>query len=305
MVKQGGSLSGLELNKFIKASYAKKSDRPKQIGDYILDEQLSKSSVSIYHNPITKKAVVTHRGTSPTISDWKNNLDFIRGNYESTDRFKRSKEAQEKAEAKYGSKNIDTVGHSQGSILANKLGKNSNHIINVNPAYISADIGANETNIRSSGDIVSSLLNPISSIKNLFGEKKSKIETIKAESYNPLKEHSSDILLKDTEKIYGGYIMSGLSKDKIAFFKEHGIVIRKVRGMPHYVIKVDKKPHSIHDTKKDAKHCMCGGGFWKDFSHGFKEGFLGTAKAVQGVASFDPDKVEEGTKRISRGARNK
>lgn len=300
MPKKGGSIKAKELNEFIKASYKKGEERPSKIGDYELDKEISKGSVAVYHNPKTKMTSVIHRGTEGTATDWANNLAYATGQYEKTDRYKRSKLAQEKAEKKYGK--VQTIGHSQGSILASKLGKDE--VINVNPAYLGEETKSNVTNIRSSGDVVSGLLQPISSIKSLFGYKpKGKTEIVKAESYNPLKEHSSDILLKDPEKIYGGNIR--MNKDKVAFLKEHGIVIRKVKGQPYYDIKVGKAIHSRYGTKKEAKGCMCGGGFWKDFGHGFKEGFLGTAKTVQGLASFNPDQVEQGVKRVSSGAQNK
>lgn len=293
---KGGKVSGKELNYFIKASYSK--DRPNSLGDYMLDKEISKGSVAVYHNPKTKDTKVIHRGTEGTKEDWANNLAYISGQYEKTDRYKRSKVAQERAEKKYGAENIDTLGHSQGAILSSKLGKNTRNIINVNPAYMGEATGSNVTNIRSSGDVVSSLLTPTDKVKSLFGYKpKGKTETIKAESWNPLTEHKGDILLRDENKMYGKGIMN---KEKVAFLKEHGITIRKVRGEPYYDIKVGKSVHSRYGTKKEAKKCMCGGGFWKDFGKGFTDGFLGTAKVVQGISSFDPDKIEQGAKRVGK-----
>lgn len=58
------------------------------------------------------------------------------GNYEKTKRFKKGEELQKKALEKYGKENTTTIGHSQGSILARKLGKDSKEIINLNPAYM-------------------------------------------------------------------------------------------------------------------------------------------------------------------------
>ncbi len=299
MPKKGGAISAKDLNEFIKASYKKGSERPSKIGDYDLDKELSKASVAVYHNPKTGDTKVIHRGTEGTAKDWVNNLAYVTGQYEKTDRYKRSKTAQERAEKKYGK--VQTLGHSQGAILASKLGKDE--VINVNPAYKGEETKSNVTNIRSSGDVVSALLKPVDSIKSLFGiKKKGKTETIQAESYNPLKEHSSDILLRDENKMYGNGIMD---KDKIAFLKEYGIIIRKVRGKPYYDIKIGKTVHSTYPSRKEAKKCMCGGGFWKDFGKSFAKSFTGTLKAASGVASFDPEKIEQGSKQIGRAYRGK
>ena len=75
--------------------------------------------------------VVVFRGTEKTLTDWSNNIAYIAGQYENTDRFKRAKEMYKKIVDKYGEKNISLVGHSQSAVITRKIGANAKEIINV------------------------------------------------------------------------------------------------------------------------------------------------------------------------------
>jgi len=191
---EGGKLSRDELKGLLDASY----DGRAKVGDWTIDKQLSTKTSKVYSKG--DRAVVAHRGTEG-ISDWGNNLAFAVGGeylYKKTDRYKEAEAVQKKAEKKYGAKNVSTIGHSQGGLQAEMLGSKSKEIITLNKAthpLIKRHSG-NQTDIRSDRDIVSIAT-------------KTPTTEIKAESYNPLKEHSPDILNRvsaDTE--YG----SGLSK---------------------------------------------------------------------------------------------
>jgi hypothetical protein len=176
----GGKVSIKHLQKFLDNSYSKKPEQ--NIDNYLLDESLTNSTAKVYHDPTTGQAVITHRGTQGA-SDWLNNAAYAMGLYKYTNRYKQGLKTQKATEDKYGAKNVSTLGHSQGAILSRELGKDSKEIINVNPAYIKEKPATNEYNIKSSRDVVSAL-KPIHS----------KDIKIKAESYNPLTEHSYDIL---------------------------------------------------------------------------------------------------------------
>lgn len=176
----GGKISIKHLQKFLDNSYSKKPQQ--NIDNYLLDESLSNDTAKVYHDPQSGHAVITHRGTQGA-SDWLNNAAYATGLYKYTNRYKQGKKSQQAAENKYGKSNVSTLGHSQGSILARELGKDSKEIINVNPAYIKEKPHSNEYNIKSSRDVVSAL-KPIHT----------KDIKIQAESYNPLTEHSYDIL---------------------------------------------------------------------------------------------------------------
>lgn len=180
---RGKSVKVSTLEKMLNASYAK--DRPDEIDGYQLDKELSVPTVAVYFSPSTRKAKVVIRGTEPTFSDWKNNLSYAVGNYVKTDRFRIAKEVTEKAEAKYGKENIDILAHSQAAIPARILGADNANIIELNPAYINEKHLANEHVIRSSRD-------PVSMLK-MFSKAGNDI-IIPAKSFNPLTEHSIDVL---------------------------------------------------------------------------------------------------------------
>jgi hypothetical protein len=194
LVKSGGKLGRDELKGLLDASY----DGRAKVGDWTIDKQLSTKTSKVYSKG--DRAVVAHRGTEG-ITDWGNNLAFALGGeylYKKTDRYKEAEAVQKKAEKKYGAKNVSTIGHSQGGLQAELLGSKSKEIITLNKAthpLIKRHSG-NQTDIRSDRDIVSIAT-------------KTPTTEIKAESYNPLKEHSPDILNRvsaDTE--YGSGLWS-------------------------------------------------------------------------------------------------
>jgi hypothetical protein len=198
---EGGKRSAKEIKKFLDASYQDKP--PEKIDGWILDKKLSNDTGKVYYNPKTKEAVVAHRGTKG-LTDWGNNLAYALGMYEYTSRFKKGKSVQDKAEAKYGKKNISTLGHSQGSILSRKLGADTKEIINVNPAYLFETPAKNEYNIRSSSDVVSGLFAPVAKTREILFPKYSKKRdiTIPAET-DVIGEHSYSILDRLGEKEIG------------------------------------------------------------------------------------------------------
>jgi len=160
------------------------------VGDFILDKGLSTSTSKVYHNPKNNQTVVAHRGTEGLV-DWGNNLVYAVGGksaYKMTPRYKEAEAVQKKAESKYGKANVSTIGHSQGGLQSELLGGESKEIITLNKATrpFEKNKNQNQTDVRSSRDIVSAL--------NPFGSKSSKDIEIQGETYNPLTEHTADIL---------------------------------------------------------------------------------------------------------------
>ena len=192
---EGGAISGKELKKLTAASYTKGKARPGQIGDLVLDRQLTTREAAVYHNPKTGEAVVTHRGTQG-ISDWGNNLALGVGLYKSTGRYNRGKETQKAVNAKYGKENVLTTSHSQSGALAHELNKENlvHKSIEVNPARLpNQTVMKNETILKSS-------LDPVS----IFVPKSKNVKVIEARTYNPLKEHSAKIIRgEDAAEIFG------------------------------------------------------------------------------------------------------
>ena len=273
---RGGKVSSSELKQFIQASYA--DEPPAKIGDYQLATR-NKGGV-VYHNPLTNESKVVHMGTKGA-ADWANNLAYATGLYKYTNRYKQGKKLQQRAEAKYGTANTDTIGHSQGAILARELGKDTKNVITLNPAYMGEKEGKNETVIRSSGDVVSALHSPVDYVRGLFG-KPSKTHTIPAESLNPLTEHSADILDR-TDAVYGGNsIISTKLKSHCKCImnanefkqqmKHYNVLLKKVRGHPLHQILVDNLHESYHPSRRAARAHIVGSGFFKDMYKGVKAG---------------------------------
>jgi hypothetical protein len=189
----GGKISTKDFNIMLKETYKKPQDRDKHIGDYYIDESLSTPENVVYHNPKTGETKVAYRGTEGTLKDWGNNALYAFGLHNTSKRYKRSNEIQKQVEQKYGTENLDVLGHSQSGAYAQEIGKNAKNVIVLNPAthpgYTPKT--SNTTVVRSTGDAVSGLkyLNPLN-----WGKKKTADVEIKAETYNPVTEHMPAVL---------------------------------------------------------------------------------------------------------------
>jgi hypothetical protein len=181
----GGALPAGEIQQFVKSSYKKNREAPQEINGYVLDRDLSNQQAKVYHNPTTGKVVIANRGTKGTLQDWANNLAYTMGIYDYTGRWKNALRTQDEAIKKYGKVDAN-VGHSQSGIITRKLdalGK-TGEVINVNPASLGERQKENETVVRSTLDPVS-LFQPNQNKSNV---------TINTGSYNPLFNHSANIL---------------------------------------------------------------------------------------------------------------
>lgn len=186
----GGKISTQNFNLMLTESYKKPQDR-KNIGDYQIDESLSTPESVVYHNPKTGETKVAYRGTEGTLADWSNNAKYALGLHNTTKRYKRANETQKQVEQKYGTDQLDVLGHSQSGAFSSELAKNAKNVIVLNPAShpLYTPKTKNTTVVRSKGDSVSALkyLNPFN-----WG-KKADVE-IEAKTYNPITEHMPDIL---------------------------------------------------------------------------------------------------------------
>lgn len=206
-------------------SYASPQTQLKEINGYKRDDKLSGQRFQVYYNPIKNHTYVIHRGTTGTISDWKNNLAYAINLYEHTPRYKFALEQQKKAEDKYGSKNITTIGHSQGALLASKVGVGSNKIISyqkpVNIKDLTRSPPKNEIDIRTSNDLVS-FLNPLQ-----LKTKGSQLYTIDSKTLNPITEHEITNLKKQVGA--GRYMKGGFGLSSLAGIYNIGSSIFKGR----------------------------------------------------------------------------
>jgi hypothetical protein len=193
----GGALSQKDLKGLLGASY----DPTDNVNDFQLDKESSSKTSQVYHNPKTGQTVVAHRGTSGVL-DWGNNLVYAvagKKGYKMTPRYKEAEKVQKKAQEKYGAKNVSTIGHSQGGLQAELLGKDSKEIITLNKATrpFENKAEANQTDIRTSGDVVSAL--------NPFQKKNKKEKVIQSKTSNPLTEHSLDTVEETDEMVGEGF----------------------------------------------------------------------------------------------------
>lgn len=184
----GGKIDKKQLGSFLDNSYTDAKEQKKEINGFERDDELSGNRAQVYRNPKSGKVIVAHRGTKD-LSDVVTDVGLAVG-YRGGRRFKHGERVQKQAEAKYGSENVTTIGHSLGSSIAEKVGKNSRKIITANKPVVPTDIlfgktpPKNQTDIRTSFDPVS-ILRPL---------QKGKVRTIKSKTYNPLTEHSVAVL---------------------------------------------------------------------------------------------------------------
>jgi hypothetical protein len=193
----GGGLRPTTLQLLLESTYT-----GNEVEGFTIDKTISTNETRVYVSNTTPHVIVAHTGTYST-SDWGNNAVyavFSEFGYKLTPRYNRAKKVQQKAEKKYGAKNISTTGHSQASLLAQLLGQNTHEIITLNSAsrpqdFLKLSQPSNEYNVRSNGDIVSVWKNPFLKKNNI---------TIKKKSNNPITEHSPKVLSRlDSETIIG------------------------------------------------------------------------------------------------------
>ena len=162
----------------------------KDVGSYKLDKQLSNKRVKVYHDPVSNKVVVAHRG-SQDAQDWKENAMYTLG-IKKGKGWNTSKEIQKKAEHKYAGAHLTTTGHSKGALHAQEFGQKGD-IVTVNKPVNVGDamhkkVGENQTDIKSRRD-------PVSFLRHFQKGKKAKVQT--SHSWNPLKNHSVDYTMRD------------------------------------------------------------------------------------------------------------
>tara|TARA_R110000868_G_scaffold105239_2_gene289497 strand:+ start:4901 stop:6778 length:1878 start_codon:yes stop_codon:yes gene_type:complete len=214
---EGGKLKVKHLKEILSASYSKTP--PQEIDDFILDKQLSNTYAKVYHNPKTGQTIIAHKGTQGLL-DWGNNIVyglFGKTGYKLTGRFKNAKKVQDATEAKYGTKELTTVGHSQGGLNAEILGQKSKEVITLNKATrpFANKKGEKQHDISTTGDLVSKL--------NPFQNKSKKDISIKSKSYNPIKEHVLPVLegLDEENEIGEGNKKKRICMKRKDIIKEH------------------------------------------------------------------------------------
>jgi hypothetical protein len=159
--------------KFLDASYSNNPET--KIDDYelVTEKEYSdfkslcenmtspeKQFVKVYYNKKLPHCVVVHRGTEkndetePFQCLLKKNAEC---KYRKTRRYIVSETIQKWAENKWEAKNVTTLGHSQGGLLAALVGQNSKEIIKIQPLHrLNYEDTSKEITIRSMNDFVDS-----------------------------------------------------------------------------------------------------------------------------------------------------
>lgn len=168
---------------FLKQSYSKELD---DVGTFKVDRSLSGQRAQVYNDPNTGETKVVHRGTN-SLTDWITNTRYLLGNTTGK-RFQHADKIQRQAELKYG-KISETLGHSLGSLLSEKVGGRSKQVTTLNKPVSYYDIGKkikkNQTDYKTN-------LDPVSPFR--FTQRGNKAVYIKSKTYNPFIEHNTNVL---------------------------------------------------------------------------------------------------------------
>lgn len=102
---------------FAKAAYDYTAGVP--VSNFDLDKDLSNDDMSVWYNPVEKRAVVSYRGTRPTNAfDLAADFAIAKNAQKYHPRFHRAAKLARKAVNKYGKDNVRLTGHSLGGSLA-------------------------------------------------------------------------------------------------------------------------------------------------------------------------------------------
>lgn len=176
-----------DLKGLLEETYKKGKGANENYGDYQIDKELSTGRAKVYYNPTSGKTVVAHRG-STNLQDWKENFNYAVGIKRKGKAYKKSQNVQNAAEAKYGTQNLETIGHSKGALHAQELGQNGlvqtlNKPVNI--GHLRKVIPETQIDFKSTRD-------PVSALRNFQRGKKA--VNIKSKTFNPLTEHGVGVL---------------------------------------------------------------------------------------------------------------
>ncbi len=192
--KKGGALTAHELKKVLNSSYeANPTDATRNLK---VDKELSGKRTKVFHDADTGQTVVAHRGTA-SIQDVGTDLGLALGFRGK--RFAHAKKVQKQAEKKYGTNQLETVGHSLGGIVAEEVGGNSKNVITFNKAVVNPNRRnlKNQTDVKTSDD-------PVSVLNRFSSNKAHVIPSQKFNPLNPFKEHTVTTLKRaKKDKQYG------------------------------------------------------------------------------------------------------
>jgi hypothetical protein len=206
---------------------------------------LSTKRNKVYYDPNTGKAVHTIAGTD-SMKDWSNNALIPLGLHQYSNRSRNSTKIQKKANEKYGKSNVDLVSHSQSGHIAENLankglvgGKNTT----LNPAII----GSHNKDIK----VVKSIFDPVSALTKTT---KKDVHII-PKTFNPITEHSTNVLNKKVKNIFGFGLDHGQNIQSILFKRPEWTLAKAKAWLKKYKYKtdVDEKPNHYRFRQFEPK----------------------------------------------------
>ena len=196
----GSGIQADELKAFLHASYQPENVN---IGDYQIDDELSGQRAKVWHNPVTNKTIIAHKGTQ-SISDWGTNAQLGMFGYTGGARFVHARKIQKEAIRRYGGDDADinVIGHSLGSRLASDTSRGDNRVRDVvvfQKPNLAMDFwqppAKNETAIRTTWD-------PVSAMHGV--QRSDRDVDIPSRSWSGLTEHKVDTLGRVDGSTYYG-----------------------------------------------------------------------------------------------------
>ncbi len=194
MFMKGGKMSIGGLKKFIESTYDDKTD---EIDGYIIDRHLSTMHTKVFYNPDSKILICVERPTSDKrdiLSDVIAGLDITGLLFKKIDsRYRNSFKVYKQALSKYNSRNSSIlIGYSLGALVSEEWARSNPNSFNeyilvskpVIPSRVLSKLPKGTTEVRST-------LDPVNLLKPLQ-QKSDRELVIKAETFNPIKEHRID-----------------------------------------------------------------------------------------------------------------
>lgn len=196
------NLKPVEIKMLMKASY---ENNKSNIGDFIIDNDLSDSRVYVYTRRGTNDVIVVHRG-SHGYKDWMGNFSYAANfDLKNDETYKKHKKKHMRAVEKYGAENIISLGHSRGSLYADEMHKQGLDAenINLNKPYNLVDLVKSTKKDKEDTQVnISTLLDPISVLGKLVQKDNDII--IPSTTINPFTEHKPDVLDRmEQDKLIG------------------------------------------------------------------------------------------------------
>jgi hypothetical protein len=187
-----------KIRDLLQASYSRNTPA-REIGNKYgmrLDDSLSTAEQKVWVDR-KNRPTIAYTGTR-RVGDWGTNLLLATGLQGLSSRFRGAKELAEKVRQKYN-KPLTILGDSLGGSLSEYAGKKNDRVITMDKGVgigtIGKTIGKNQTDIRTSNDVVSLLSNTQKNLgKKIVIKDKNNFNILKAHDYNQLKKLNNKIL---------------------------------------------------------------------------------------------------------------